>query len=49
MEAWFLGRGEGEGGEPSEILITDYQFRLSDSTRLISAEFVENQSTRGLI
>src|SRR6202453_123437 len=40
--------GGERGGEPSEILISDYQFRLSRSTRLFSAEFVLGQSKKGL-
>ena len=41
--------GRVKGGEPSEILITDYQFRPGRSTRLFSAEFVLGQSKRGRV
>src|ERR1700722_7352787 len=40
--------GGGKGGEPDEILISDYQFRPSRSTRLFSAEFVTSRQRRGL-
>src|ERR1700722_11139938 len=40
--------GGWKGGEPDEILISDYQFRPSRSTRLFSAEFVTSRQRRGL-